>query len=316
MQLGFDFDLKGVKKNEPRIIQGFNVIIPEAQTYFGELSENLTEWPLEQKKKENSQEGLFGNEPKLIEMSVSDFILAYKCPKVFNGYFNKGFLNHPHHAVFEIGTHIDTVAKEFLSLPTKVRPEKQSILREKLRRNITERLKLDDKQIREYLLAFDDFCHYFQTTKLADNFDFNKKLVFKFDDYRLSGKIDFLLKDDDNQGLILLDLKLVSVGNDLNHLQFYDIIQVKLYAYALSCLNVSISKVGYYYFSERTLIFEEVSEIELKNFAEILKHFAGYLRMTKNFQPRKCAYCLICQLREKCEIGRHLTRNDFAKPLE
>lgn len=320
LQLGFDFDFSKnseneVKENEPRYISGFNITIPDALTYFGELSDDPANCPLEKKRQQSNQAGLFGEGSQLIEMSISDFILAHKCPKVFNGYLNKGFpLSHPHHQIFDIGTCVDKVAKEYLRLPIVVRSEKQPILRQKLQHEIQKFALSHEKEL-EFLNAFDDFCAYFNKTKLADNFDSNKKLVFEFEDFRLSGKIDFLIQDNDKT-LTLLDLKLISVGNDVDHLQFYDIIQIKLYAYAFLCRGIEIKKVGYYYLIERTLIIEEVTPIELQRFAEILKRFANSLARTKNFCPRKCAYCLICPLREKCEIGSQLTRDDFTIPLE
>ena len=296
----------------PNHIDGFQLAYPRDQSYFGVLCDGDEVSPL--RKGKNDQVSLFNETQELIAMSVSDFILAHKCPKVFNGYFSKGYpLGHPHHALFDIGTIIDRVAREYLGLPPNLRGQKQANLRKQLLDRVAN-FQVDHSLVQKLPDAFDDFCAYFSHKKLASDFNPNKKLVFVLGDFLLGGRIDFLIKEED-ETLTLLDLKLMSVGNKVEDLLYADVLQSLLYAYALLSKNIRIDRTGYYYFLERTFVTQQLSPQTLVESVSVLTGYASLLSRTKEFAPRRCAYCLICQLRESCEIGRNTTRDDFAKPL-
>jgi len=320
LELKFDFGVHletEIEEKKLPYIHGFHFNFPDPQNYFGISGVYPLDSPFK-KKLFSDQQALFNDELPLIKMTVSDFILAHKCPKIFNGYWlEKSPPRPPHHPVFDVGTKVDMLAKAYLCLPVEARQTNRQLLRDTLQHEI-EKLKHwhDSPKTQVYLEAFDDFCEYFKNAQLSTKIAPDEWLKFKFENFRLGGRIDILLQDWLEHKNLLLDLKLEKFGTGLRELQFSEIVQVMLYANELCRRDVAIQEVGYYYFKERTLLVQAVTSTDLQQFARILRKLATTLEATVEFIPRQCELCLICPLRYDCDVGRELTKQDFINPLK
>jgi len=296
----------------------FHFNFPDLQNYFGTSGTQPFDSPFEKKKLFSDQQGFFNDKLPLIKMTVSDFVLAHKCPKVFNGYWlEKSTPQPPHHPVFDVGTKVDWAAKRYLSGPISARQSNRQQLRVILQSEIEKLEHWHDHQKTEaYLKAFDDFCGYYENAKLSANVAPNEWLEFELEGFRLGGRIDLLLQNWLDHKNLLLDLKLEKFGDELPQLQLSDVVQVMLYADVLHRRGVAIQEIGYYYFQERTLIVQAVASADLAKFAEVFRKYAAALKTTVEFLPRQCELCLICPLRHACNVGRELTKQHFKKPLK
>ena len=293
-------------------IEGFHLDFPDATSYYGEIGDDNYQSLPEHCSASHFQQELFSFDNKFIELSISDFVLATKCPKIFAAYkISHSIKRPPHHKIFDIGTFFDSAAKEFLSTPIHTRKYVKQAIIGRLSKKL---IKLNVNKCMEYLKAFNLFCQYFQNWKTIS---LGYPLKFKLGPVILTGNIDFILEHKKfKYQTLLIDFKLNSVGNDIFHLNLSDLLQLFTYAVGLYEKDMPVKSVGYYFLHESALLYQNVNKMLIESIKEKLKQLLISLMKTQTFKPRKCAYCLICELKENCSVGKSLTYKDYAKPLK
>ncbi len=167
-------------------------------------------------------------------------------------------------------------------------------------------------------MAFKRFCAIFRDAQYAhalfpDYVRANNQLRVMYDGIELEGKIDLLLLNRERNNCVLIDLKLKKYGSALSEFGFEDMLQVFVYALMLKKSGINVDSIGYYYFIESTIIYTKVSWITIERLGSMLESLLTSLKNTFFFKPKLCETCMVCPLKESCEIGQSVSGNTSEK---
>lgn len=261
------------------------------------------------------QEQLFSLE-KQLQFSISHLEKYLRCPK----YYELVYIQNKHnYQIFgdrlSLGTILHKVAADYL----KLYPEREF---DKLKENFENKFRSKFQSNKEtwydlYLESLVKFHEHFKLVKVVAVEERQKAIL---DDIFISGQIDCIIEYPERNEVVIIDFKearsefleIESKYKSIQLIFYYLLIRNKF----KSVFGFKKLKGAYYYFETSDMEKIDFIPMVIEEGKKVIKTIINEIQTKSIFTPKKCELCPICGYKEKCDIGRDITENDFRRSLK